>query len=129
MVEAAGLFAGLTAAGPPADDARTAAALAEQLSVLIEADLPFSVRWPGAGTAPGLDAAALLVAVQALVDGAETADAAHLLARRDPDHLRAAVTAWDEVTSARVRRRLLALAATDLTATVSGLVELGVVRY
>ena len=125
-VEAAGLSAALTATGRPATDPRAASALAEQLSVLVEADLPCTVSWPVAGPEPGLDAAALLVAVQALVDGAEPVDAADLLQRRDRERLRAALGAWDEVTASRVRRRLLSYATANLAATVAGLATLGV---
>lgn len=126
-VEAAGLSAALSATAPPATDPRVAAELAEQLSVLVEADLPFHVSWSGAGDRPGLDTAALLVAVQALVDGAEAADAAQLLRQHDPERLRSAVTGWDEVTAARVRRRLLALTTADPAVTVADLVTLGLV--
>ena len=97
VVEAAGLSAKIIAGS---DGVR----LAEQLSVLIEADCGFKVQL---GDDPGsADRWQLALAVDALVDGSSIAEAAGLLAGGDHERSRELVEGWDDVTSQRVRRRL-----------------------
>ena len=123
VVEAAGLRAGVSC---DADAWRTAAAagrLAERLSVLVEADLPFSLD-PGPLPAPGRALASLAMVVEALVDGAEPDEAAELLLVEDAARLRSGLGRWDEATAHRVRRRLLAVG-TDPGGAVDELVALG----
>jgi hypothetical protein len=95
QVESAGLY-GKIAIG----DAKPRQ-IAEQLSHLIEADLPFKItsRFGNGWLAP-------LVAVVALIDGASIDDAAKLMQIDGDDHIRALITAWDRTTPARVRRRV-----------------------
>jgi len=123
VVEAAGLRAGVAC---DADAWRTPAAagrLAERLSVLVEADLPFSLA-PGTLPAPGRALASLAMLVEALVDGAEPEEASELLLVEDATRLRSGLGRWDEPTAHRVRRRLLSVG-TEVGTTVDDLVALG----
>ena len=125
VVEAAGLEAQVSTAADAWTDPAAARRLAERLSVLVEADLPFAVA---PGTAPGDSSGravlALAMLVEALVDGAEPAGAAELLLA-DPVRVRAGLHRWDDATAARVRRRLRSVAAAP-DRTAGDLVELGV---
>jgi len=123
VVEAAGLAASLTQLPGP----QGASVLAEQMSGLVEADLPFLVRRPvPPGPEPAAGTAALLLAVAALVDGAEPAEAARLLEEQDHDVLRAGFVAFDDATARRVRRRLRLVTAPTAT-TTAGWARLGLV--
>jgi hypothetical protein len=95
LIEAAGLYGKIAAseAGPRQ--------LVEQLSILIEADLPFKISNLVDG-----DWLALLAAVEALVAGASLEDAAELLGLDDHDRIGSSVAAWDQATQSRVRRRV-----------------------
>jgi hypothetical protein len=95
LIEAAGLYGKITAshAGPRQ--------VVEQLSILIEADLPFKITSSFDG-----DWLAPLSAVEALVAGASPEDAAELLGVDDHDRIGSAVAAWDHTTQSRVRRRV-----------------------
>ena len=115
VVEAAGLSAAVRAAsligqrqGGPSD-----VALVEQLSGLVEADLPFAV----AGWDRSL--AGLLLAVHGLVDGADGADVVDLLSAPGAASV---VAGWDDQDAARVRRRLRRVQCPDLA---SATAELG----
>jgi len=119
-VEAVGLLARVTV-GPELD----AEELAGRLSVLVEADLPFAVVLPAGQERPGLTVLALAMLVEALVDGAEPAEAATLLRAVDAGRVRGGLAHWDDATAARVRRRLRAVG-TDLGPTLADLVALGV---
>lgn len=128
VVEAAGLRAAVTAGS----DTGSRLALAEQLSVLVEADLPFLVRprlddvdRPLGGD-PALVAVALLRAVAALVEGASPADTAELLEVPAAVDTVAEVQTWDESTATRVRRRLRR-AVLPVASTAAGLSHLGLV--
>jgi hypothetical protein len=130
LVEAAGLLGSLTPARLPATDPASNAQLAEQLSVLVEADLPFRLTWPasppGTGATGAVAAAtvALLMALEALVDGATPAEAADLLGLRDPARARAGLARWDQARATRVRRRLRGVAA-PVAEVVAGLESWG----
>jgi len=95
LIEAAG-FAGKIALGQA--EPRQ---VVEQLSILIEADLPFKITSPLAE-----DWLALLSTVDALVDGASLEEATELLRLADRDRVRTAVAGWDPPTQSRVRRRV-----------------------
>jgi hypothetical protein len=74
---------------------------AEQLSILIEADLPFKITGrSGTGWLP------LLTAVGALIDGASIDDAAELIQSDDNDHIVALGSASERGAQARIRRRV-----------------------
>ena len=75
--------------------------VAEQLSILIEADLPFKIS-----SALDENWSALLVAVEALIAGASLEDATDLLRLSDHDQVRTAMASWDQTTQSRVRRRV-----------------------
>ncbi|HYP45181.1 MAG TPA: hypothetical protein VEQ66_08305 [Propionibacteriaceae bacterium] len=118
VVEAGGLQAALRV-----DDAGASVAsdrLAEQLSALIEADVPFKTT--GRGRSP----MALLAAVHALVEGADTQQAAQLL-ESDADQVAAEIATWGETTAARVRRRLRLVACGSVPAALGDLDAAGLI--
>lgn len=126
LVEAAGLLANVRADAAAWAEQAAAVRLAERLSVLVEADLAFCLTpepasWP---TGPGRAVAALTMLVEALVDGADPAEAAELLVLADPPRVRAGLERWDEATATRVRRRLRAVRCSP-AAVVDDLVTLG----
>jgi hypothetical protein len=94
LIEAAGLY-GKIAAGHAEPHQ-----VVEQLSILIEADLPFKIT--SARNGEGLS---LLLVVEALVAGANLDDAAALM-RLDDHRSGAAMSGWDPTTQSRVRRRV-----------------------
>jgi hypothetical protein len=116
VVEAAGLLGRVSLAG-----ARRSSGVGEQLSVLVEADLPFKATGLGADPFGPDGVVALLMAVEALVDGADPRDADALLAGVEEQRATAALGAWDAATSARVRRRLRGVDAVDVAATLDRL--------
>jgi hypothetical protein len=125
-VEAAGLWANIRAGADAWTDRAAAVRLAERLSVLVEADLAFSLT-PADGAElprPGQAAAALAMLVEALVDGAEPEEAAELLLLTDAARIRAGLERWDGATATRVRRRLRAVGGSP-GLMVDGLVDLG----
>jgi hypothetical protein len=95
VIEAAGLH-GKIAAGK-ADERK----VVEQLSILIEADLPFKIT-----SSLERDLLAVLATVEALVAGASLDDAVELMRLDDRDRFGAAVSSWDQATQSRVRRRV-----------------------
>ena len=126
VVEAAGLWANIRTGADAWTDRTAAVRLAERLSVLVEADLAFSLT-PADGAElprPGHAAAALAMLVEALVDGAEPEEAAELLLLTDAARIRVGLERWDGATATRVRRRLRALVCSPAPV-VDGLVGLG----
>jgi hypothetical protein len=117
LVEAAGLQGRL--------DLSAHRGAAEQLSVLVEADLAFKVTGLGTDTFGPYGVVAVLMAVEALVDGAEAEDAEQLLAEPDENRSRNALSVWDEALEARVRRRLRGVDCVDVAATLDRLTEAG----
>lgn len=111
LIEAAGLY-GKIAAGQTGTRQ-----LAEQLSILIEADLPFKITT----ARPNVDCLSLLVAVEGLVAGGSLDDAADLLQRDDHDRIGAALASWDHTTQSRVRRRVRRLGTDQLQQVISSL--------
>lgn len=94
------------------------AQLAEQLRVLIEADVAFKT------TGGGRPVPQLLRAVEVLIDGATPKDATNVLTDTDP-HQADQVARWDPSTAARVRRRLRLVSCPSVADDVSGLVDSG----
>lgn len=111
-VEAGGLFGRVDLAAGPAGPGSSAA---ERLSVLVEADLPCKVTGLTPTTFGHHGIAAVLMAVEALVDGADADEATALLAATDPSRMRAGLAGWDTVTQSRVRRRLRGVDCLDLS--------------
>jgi hypothetical protein len=93
LIEAAGLF-GKIAVGEPRQ-------VVEQLSILIEADLPFKIT-----SSFEEDWLALLSTVEILVAGASLEEATELLRLGDHDQVGTAVASWDPTAQSRVRRRV-----------------------
>jgi hypothetical protein len=106
LVEAAGLYGKIAAGEAPSRQT------AEQLSILIEADLPFKITSRSAG-----GWLPLLTAVDALIDGANVDDAATLIRSGDDDQVRTDMAAWEQTTLSRIRRRIRRLG-TDQVADV-----------
>lgn len=117
VVEAAGLQGRLDLSGR--------AGAAEPMSVLIEADLGFKATGLGPDAFGPYGVVALLMAVEALVDGADAEDAEQLLARPDEGRSRTALAAWDAAQQARVRRRLRGADCADVGATLDRLSAAG----
>ncbi len=121
-VEAAGLSGAVRIGGIDAGR------LAEQLSVLVEADLPFAIvdgpdRALSSAEGPGF--VPLMLALEALIDGAAAGDAAELLTLVAPDRVRAAVGSWDGAAGGRIRRRLRSITSRDAAGAVEDLRALG----
>ena len=114
LIEAAGLC-GKIAAGPAGTRQ-----VVDQLSMLIEADLPFKITNLLDG-----DWWALLSAVEALVAGASLEDAAQLLGLDDHDRIGSAVAAWDQTTQSRVRRRVRRLGTDRVEDVISDVTSYG----
>jgi hypothetical protein len=139
VVEAAGLFGKIRTGGVNPEDYPTADRLADQLSVLIEADLPFKATaglhhaWPSEGRNTRGQALrqhgflTLMMAIEALIDGAECSDAAELLRLEDRGRIRDAIGGWDEAAARRVRRRFSSFGCCGVTDPVDDLRSLGVV--
>ena len=114
LIEAAGLFGKIDAGG--GEPSQTV----EQLSILIEADLPFKI-------ANRLDASwlALLRATDALIEGVSLEDAAELLRPKDHDQIGPALAAWDDKTQLRIRRRVQRLGTDQVRNVINDLVAHG----
>lgn len=137
VIEAAGLSGKIRTGGVVPEAYPSADQLAEQLSELIEADLPFKATaglhraWPNRILNERGEALhqhgflTLLMAIEALVDGAGTGQAAELLRLNDPGRIYAALSDWDDTTAARVRRRFRSFGCCGVTDPVQDLVTLG----
>jgi hypothetical protein len=95
LIEAAGL-SGKIAVGKSEPQR-----IVEQLSILIEADLPFKITSPFQE-----DWLALLSTVEALIAGASLEEATELLRLGDRDQVGTAMASWNPTTQSRVRRRV-----------------------
>lgn len=120
VVEAAGLLARVALA-----DTGGAAGAGEQLSMLVEADLPFKATGLGSDPFGPYGVVAVLMAVEALVDGADPRDADALLREVDEHRAGVALATWDQAASARVRRRLRGVDCVDVAATLDRLTGAG----
>lgn len=128
VIEAAGLRGKIRTGGVEPEMRPSAERLAEQLSVLVEADLSFKAT-------AGLHHACstlhehgflnLMMALDALIDGADPLDAAELLRIEDRGRVASAVSSWDESAQQRIRRRLRSFGCCGVTDPVDDLVELG----
>jgi hypothetical protein len=139
-VEAAGHFGKIRVGGPDPADTPSAQQLGRQLSVLIEADLPFKAT-AGLHHAVAVDQSAdpatggpgqrrhgflnLLAAVDALIEGAAPSDATEILTRTDGAGLASEIAAWDAARMTRVRRRLVSFGCCGVLDPVQDLVGLG----
>ncbi len=140
VIEASGLFGKIRTGGLEADAFPTADRLAQQLSVLIEADLPFKATaglhraWPNTVVGERGETlhqhgfVTLLMAIEALIDGAGTDAAVDLLQLDDPGRMFTALQGWDEPAAARVRRRFRGFGCCGVTEPVADLVSLGLLR-
>jgi hypothetical protein len=113
LIEAAGLYGKINAGQAEPRG------VVEQLSILIEADLPFKIT-----CAPNGDGLSLLLVVEALVAGANLDDAAALM-RLDDHQLGAALPAWDPTTQSRVRRRVRRLGIGQVHEVINNLTTYG----
>ena len=139
-VEAAGRHGKIRTGGITPEHCPSPAQLAEQLSVLVEVDLPFKATaglhhaWPGVGRSDRGEPLAqhgfgnLMVALAALVDGGSVEEAAELLRRTDRGWLAATLRGWDAGTAGRVRRRFRSFGCCGVTDPVEDLLELGLVQ-
>lgn len=139
VIEAAELKGKIRTGGVDSATYPTPGQLADQLHVLVEADLPFKAtaglhrawanegRSSGGETLPEHGFVNLLIALQALIEGASVDDAAALLTYTNHDHLSETIKGWDEITIARVRRRMLSFGCCGVTDPVDDLVALNLV--
>lgn len=116
VVEAAGLLGRVSLA-----DVRGTGGAGAQLSVLVEADLPFKVTGLGPDPFGPYGVVAVLMAVEVLVDGADPREADALLREVDEHRAGAALGAWDAAAAARVRRRLRGVDCADVAGTLDRL--------
>jgi hypothetical protein len=92
----------------------------EQLSILIEADLPFKItsrheeNW-----------LVLLAAVDALVAGASLEEATDLVRFGDHDQVRTVVASWNQATQSRVRRRVRRIGTASVRDVITDLAAYG----
>jgi len=132
-VEGAGLLGKIRTGSPDNSGTPPYAQLAEQLSVLVEADLPFKATagLHHAQATPGSDPdrpvqhgfVNVLGTVEALIEGASAEEAAELLRAGET----ALVAAWTDDTVSRVRRRFLSFGCCGVLDPVNDLVALGLV--
>jgi hypothetical protein len=113
LIEAAGLY-GKIAAGHAEPQQ-----VVEQLSILIEADLPFKITGARNG-----DWLSLLLVVEGLVAGANLDDAAALM-RLDDHQIGEAMSGWGPTTQSRVRRRVRRLGTGRLQEVINSLTRYG----
>lgn len=133
-VEAAGLLGKIRTGSPDNSGTPPYAQLAEQLHLLVEADLAFKATagLHHARPTPGADPEQpvqhgflhLLAAVEALVEGASVAEAADVLRDTDPS----GIAAWSDATITRVRRRFRSFGCCGVLDPVHDLVDLGLVE-
>jgi len=137
VVEAAGLLGKIRTGGTEPEAYPSAGRLAQQLSVLVEADLAFKATaglhraWRNVGhNAAGAPLEQhgvlnLMVAVHALVQGADTVEVETVLEDEYGDRLAELVGSWTDDDAARVRRRFVAFACCGVLDPIEDLVTLG----
>lgn len=134
-IESGGRYGKIRTGGVTPDRYPSAARLAEQLAALVEADLPFKATaglhhaWPTTVPSPAGELhqhgfGNLLVALEALIEGATTAAATDLLSDPDPEPLRA-LGAWTDAQVQRVRRQFCGFGCCGVEEPVADLVTLG----
>ena len=137
VVEAAGHHGKLRTGGSEPVDTPPADQLARQLSVLIEADLPFKAT-AGlhhavalSGSDPGRPRhhgfLNLLIAVEALVDRGSASEAADLLGESGRQSVLARVAAWDDIQASRIRRRFRSFGCCSVLDPINDLAALGLI--
>lgn len=136
-VETAGRYGKIRTGGLEPTDTPSSDRLARQLSVLVEADLPFKATagLHRAWSAKDADASRprqhgflnLLLALDALVEGASETDAANLLRQGHSQALVDQIGSWTDTQTARVRRRFLSFGCCGVLDPVEDLVSLGLV--
>jgi hypothetical protein len=134
VVEAAGYYGKLRTGGLEPVDTPPSDQLAHQLSVLIEADLPFKATagLHHAVALPGSDPGRprqhgflnLLVAVEALVDGGSESEAADLLGECARQSVLDHVGAWNDTQASRIRRRFRSFGCCGVLDPINDLVAL-----
>lgn len=139
VVEAGGLSGKLRTGGVEAAAYPSRVQLAEQLSVLVEADLPFKATaglhhaWPNEATSTSGEPLhqhgflSVMVALSALIDGGSVAEAAELLRTPRAD-LGEIVAGWDDAAAGRIRRRWRSFGCCGVRDPVDDLVDLGLLR-
>jgi hypothetical protein len=137
VVEAAGYYGKLRTGGLEPIDTPPCEQLAHQLSVLIEADLPFKATagLHHAVALPGSDPGRprqhgflnLLVAVESLVDGGSETEAANLLGENGRQSVLDHVGAWDDTQASRIRRRFRSFGCCGVLDPINDLVALGLI--
>ena len=137
VVEAAGLLGKIRTGGTEPEAYPSAGRLAQQLSVLVEADLAFKATaglhraWRNVGhNAAGAPLEQhgvlnLMVAVHALVQGADTVEVETVLEDEYGDRLAELVGSWTDDDAARVRRRFVAFGCCGVLDPIEDLVTLG----
>lgn len=137
VVEAAGMLGKIRTGGTEPADYPSPAQLAEQLSVLVEADLAFKATaglhhaWPNAGHneqgifLPQHGFLNVMIAVHALVGDADRAETASILTDDYADRLAEVVGSWDATDVAKVRRRFHSFGCCGVTDPINDLVTLG----
>jgi hypothetical protein len=137
VVEAAGCYGKLRTGGVEPVDTPPFDQLAYQLSVLIEADLPFKAT-AGlhhavalTGSDPGRPRQHgflnLLVAIEALVDGGSQSEAADLLGESDRQSVLDHVALWDDTQASRIRRRFRSFGCCGVLDPINDLIALGLI--
>jgi hypothetical protein len=121
VVEAAGLLARVDLSSAGRAGGGPGPRPVELLSVLVEADLPFKATGLGVEPFGPYGVVAVLMAVEALVDGADPRDAEALLTEVDEHRAGVALSAWLPATADRVRRRLRGVDCVDVAATLDRL--------
>ena len=140
VVEAAGLFGKIRTGGTEPAMYPDADRLAAQMSILVEADLPFKATaglhhaWPNQAlsasgeTLPQHGFLNLLVAIDALVEDAQVLEAAALLRTRDQEMITSTVAGWDAERAARVRRRFRSFGCCGVGDPIDDLVSAGLLE-
>lgn len=140
LIEVAGLSAKIRTGGTAPGDHPSREQLAEQLSVLVEADLSFKATaglhhaWPVTARnardeeLPQHGFLTVMIALAALIDGADRATAADRLGWTDRNRIAGEVAGWDEATGNRVRRRFRSFGCCGVRDPVGDLVALGLVH-
>jgi hypothetical protein len=137
VVEAAGFYGKLRTGGLEPVDTPPSDQLARQLSVLIEADLPFKAT-AGlhhavalSGSDPGRPRQHgflnLLIAVEALVEGGSASEAADLLGESGRQTVLARVAAWNDTQASRIRRRFRGFGCCGVLDPINDLAALGLI--
>jgi hypothetical protein len=137
-VEAAGRYGKIRTGGPEGTDTPSVDQLARQLSVLVEADLPFKATaglhhaWASDGTDPGRPRQHgflnLILAVESLIEGASESDAADLLGQGGSPALVERIAGWTDAHATRIRRRFRSFGCCGVLDPVQDLVSLGLVK-